>query len=1086
MISGPRYAFAALLSLLLLTVPNPGYNQVKGLIPSKYFSAKTSNAGTQNWSIVEDTRGVLYFGNAHGVLEFNGNEWRLIRLSNGSAARSLALADNGVIFVGGFNEFGFLLPNSKGQLGYTSLLPMVDDGVNDFGEVWSITAINDTVFFTTKRYLFCWANSALTYWENDEGRFYLSHNVGNKLIVQNIGIGLLQPKGGDLVPIKGSQHFIDKRIHAVIPHTTGYLVCTRSNGFFMVSMVGEEMKVNPFDELGPKAKALNKYFIDNTFYQGAALSHGLFALSSLEGDVLIVNSQWEVVDIIGKETIGIASKAYFLHQSTYGSLWLALDNGIAMVEVLSPFRYWNESRGINGVITDVAELRDTLYISTGSNIFFTPCNAPNPFELSLFTSVDESVEQAWEFLYFIPPVPNWESPYSITSPPNFDEEQAALLVGTSKGLYQLNGAKAHKISKYDGVLKLHQYRHDPTKLFLGLSSGLVLLEFSQGEWIDKGYQFGINNGVNEIGEDSDGNLWLSSNYFGLYYLPVALVNHDEPTAVELFGTEHGISSVGSIRIYDVYDPILFHTDGRLYQFNSATKVFEDYVFHSDSTSEGTEDEADYGLNYWESIEDDILTHMYVAHLTDTTTWFSTDLGVTRYMPEYIRDFNSIPSALITSVTAADSLIYGGTNLMYESSFSHNFAGSMPNPSSVVVYPSRISFANNTLIFNYSLPFVEGSKPSLFSYCLEGYDKEWSAWRTETKKEYTNLPPNSYVFKVKGRNVYGMESSVAEFHFTILAPWYRTYYAYLVYLILSVGLVVLIVKFYTYRLIQEKNKLEDIVRERTQEILVQKEEILVQAEHLKDANEWILSKNQELEAKKNQLEISDSTKNKFFRIIAHDLRNPISTAVSTTEYILSNFDNAEKDSVKTFVEKLHRLSLTTYSLLENLLDWSSSQMGQIRYNPIRVELSYMVTDSLDLVKSIIEAKRIEVIIDMPKSLEVYADENMLRTVIRNLISNAVKFTREGGCIKIKVHIKDDFCALSIEDNGVGMSEENKKNLFKIDRELKTLGTHNERGAGLGLIICKEFIELNGGTISVESQPEKGSVFTITVRLAGSVS
>jgi hypothetical protein len=137
--------------------------------------------------------------------------------------------------------------------------------MNDFGEDWGITTINDSVFFTSKQYLFCWANSTLTYWENDEGRFYLSHNVDSRLIVQNIGIGILQPKGGDLVPIKGSEHFIDKRIHAVIPHATGYLACTRSNGFFMVSVVGEEMKVKPFDELGPKAKALNKYFIDNTF-----------------------------------------------------------------------------------------------------------------------------------------------------------------------------------------------------------------------------------------------------------------------------------------------------------------------------------------------------------------------------------------------------------------------------------------------------------------------------------------------------------------------------------------------------------------------------------------------------------------------------------------------------------------------------------------------------------------------------------------------------------------------------------------------------------------------------------------------------
>ena len=1084
------FPYTSLVIALLLSIFSiKAVSQIKGLIPSQYYPAKEYKAGTQNWAIAEDARGVLYFGNAHGVLQYNGHDWQLIKLSNGSAARSLAIDDRGLIYVGGFNEIGLLLPDDKGQLGYRSLNSFVDVDAKDFGEVWKITTLNDSVFFTTQQFLFCWANNELTYWQNERGRFYLSHIMDNRLVVQSIGEGLLELVHGKLIPVKGGEHFVNHRIHTILPADNGYLACTRTNGFYLIQNDGERIRVSSLASLGSKAKALNRYFTKNTYYQGTTLLGGLFGFSSLEGDVLIVDGEWNTVDIINAETIGKASKAYYLHQSANGVLWLALDNGIAMSEVQLPFRIWDEGRGISGVITDVAQLRDTLYISTGSAVFCTSAKSQKPFELTQFTPIEASVEQAWEFLYFIPPCPQWQSPYSINSPPNFSEQDAILLVATSKGLFQLNGTKAQRVARYDVILKLHQYRKDPSKLYFGTPSGLAALQYHEGKWIDLGYQFDVHNGVNEIGEDADGGLWFSSNYFGLFNAPFPIGIKSDSSAVRFYGEGQGISSTRSIGIYDDYNPVLFEIDGRTYSYNSIADEFEAYVFEPIAESEIDENESDADSLFWRAINPDILTFLYVAHLTDTVLWFSTDLGINRYQHNGYRNFSQIPSPIITSVNVSDSVIYGGTNFFQHQPFNENFKGNLVDPSPIINHSHRIRFADNTLTFNYVLPFTEGVKPNTYSYFLDGYDKEWSAWKAENKKEYTNLQPRDYIFKVKSKNVYGIVSDAAEFHFTILRPWYRSYLAYVFYLILIIGLVTLIVMFYTYRLVQEKNKLEDVVRERTQEILVQKEEILVQSEHLKDANDWILAKNTELEeqkleleAKKNQLEISDATKNKFFRIIAHDLRNPISTAVSTTEYILSNFDSAENDSIKAFLEKLHRLSLTTYSLLENLLDWSSSQMGEIRYNPIRVELSFMVTDSIDLVKSMIDAKGIQVNLDLPETLEVFADENMLRTVIRNLISNAVKFTPDNGSIKISATEKGEYCELSVEDNGVGITEENLTNLFKIDRDYKTLGTHNERGAGLGLIICQEFVEQNGGKILVESKLGKGSKFTITVKLA----
>ncbi|HNS31150.1 MAG TPA: HAMP domain-containing sensor histidine kinase, partial [Tenuifilaceae bacterium] len=348
---------------------------------------------------------------------------------------------------------------------------------------------------------------------------------------------------------------------------------------------------------------------------------------------------------------------------------------------------------------------------------------------------------------------------------------------------------------------------------------------------------------------------------------------------------------------------------------------------------------------------------------------------------------------------------------------------------------------------------------------------------------------TYTFMVKSKNLYGIESVPAAFRFTISPPWYRTYLAYFSYFVLFLCIIIVVVKLYTYQLIREKDKLEGIVKERTQEILMQKEEILVQAEHLRETYDWMRAKNIELEyqkkafkKQKDQLEVSNATKNKFFRIIAHDLRNPISTLVGSTGFILTDIDSFDKDKMKRIIEELNKLSLTTYTLLENLLDWSTSQMGEIAFDPKPLELLSLVKENLELVKSKIDEKNIRMEIDIPENLMVLADENMIHNIIRNLITNAVKFTPDNGHIKIFAESKGELYHLSIADNGVGINKEHLENLFRLDKHVTTPGTHNEKGSGLGLILCKEFIERNGGTITVVSEPGKGSTFTITLKPA----
>jgi signal transduction histidine kinase len=1056
--------------------------QEKGLIQSKLFTPKEYRAGTQNWAIVEDHRGIMYFGNGRGVIEFNGETWNLIKLKNESSVRSLAVGKNGTVYVGGFNEFGYLQPSTLGELSYISLTPLISE-LLPIGEVWDINCFGDTIFFLSDRYIFRFVNGKHEFWESKTKSFYLSFSLNNEYYVQELGVGLLKFGDNSFHLIENGDYFSEIKIHSIFTHKDGLLIGSRSDGFYLYCNSNGNVKITPLDKVSKNGKRINDYFKTHSFYHGVSLTSNLFALSSISGNILVVNSDFDVVDIINHETIGIKSPTLYLYFSKQQSLWLALDNGICLVDVLSPFRYWNEDTGFSGVITDIARLDNFLYISTASGIFYT--TTQDEFKINNFVRVEGDFEQSWELLYFKKKdVKQFDKP--SPKPENYNEN-ILLLAATRKGLYEIKGSKSQKISNYDALLSIYQSKKDQTSLYLGLSSGLAQLSYINDKWYDKGKKFSVDSRINDIAEDSLGNIWLSSNHTGIYRVKNPLSVYPDSITVDFFDTSHGIPNLRYIWIVDQSNPLLFYIDNSYYFFCDSTNSFKPYV--SSRNDEESNDDSTDNLA-WARMWENVITEFYITHIGDSTPWFGANSGVYRYKKVAKRDYSFTYPAQIRLVSTGDSVLFYGTNTkICTADYGEEKARLCVNENPVINLGTVLKYKNNSITFYYSSPFFEGEKQTEYSFWLEGYDYDWSDWSIETKKEYTNLPPGNYRFKVKSKNLYHVESTAGEFVFVVLPPWYLTLYAFVGYVVFLGLLVVIIVRVYTYRLILEKDKLEVLVKERTQEILIQKEEILVQSEHLKEANDWISAKNLELEEqkrviefKKNQLEISDATKNKFFRIIAHDLRNPISTVVGTTSHILTNFELTDSKTTKKLIEDMSSLSMTTYNLLENLLDWSTSQMGELRFNPSILDLKSLITQNIELVKRKIESKNINLVFQVSDDIEVLADENMLQTVVRNLISNAVKFTFDNGTIEISANVVDDICFLSVKDTGIGISKENIKNLFRIDKDVRTYGTHNEKGAGLGLILCKEFIELNGGKISVTSEPQKGTEFIISLKLA----
>ncbi len=253
-------------------------------------------------------------------------------------------------------------------------------------------------------------------------------------------------------------------------------------------------------------------------------------------------------------------------------------------------------------------------------------------------------------------------------------------------------------------------------------------------------------------------------------------------------------------------------------------------------------------------------------------------------------------------------------------------------------------------------------------------------------------------------------------------------------------------------------------------------IVTQNEELKELNT-----NLEKKVEQRTLELRDlnATKDKFFSIIAHDLKNPFNTLMGFTELLLENLSDYSLDKLEEFIQILYDTSRHSYALLENLLEWSRSQTGRLEMNSEKIKIYDIFAENIDLLSNNASKKSISLVNNIDADAVAFADANMVRTVIRNLISNAIKYTRENGIITGSSVIKENMIEVSVIDTGIGISPENIEKLFKIDVNYSTNGTADETGTGLGLILCKEFINKNGGEIRVESELGKGSSFSFSL-------
>ena len=241
----------------------------------------------------------------------------------------------------------------------------------------------------------------------------------------------------------------------------------------------------------------------------------------------------------------------------------------------------------------------------------------------------------------------------------------------------------------------------------------------------------------------------------------------------------------------------------------------------------------------------------------------------------------------------------------------------------------------------------------------------------------------------------------------------------------------------------------------------------------------------LKESESRLRELNATKDKFFSIIAHDLKSPFNNILGFSDILVGQIHEKDYESIKEYARIIQNSSQRAFSLLVNLLEWSRSQIGLIKFSPEYIEIGLLINQVAQLLIESAQLKSIEMFIELPSKVICFGDKEMISTILRNLISNALKFTNPGGRIVISAERSPDEILFSVSDNGVGMKKEAMWKLFRIDASSSAKGTSGEKGTGLGLILCKEFVEKHGGKIWAESEYGKGSTFSFTVPVSQSI-
>lgn len=831
--------------IVLMIIASQAYAQINkfGYPIYKYYGLEDYTAGEQNWAVVKDTRGFLYVGNNdNGVLEYDGVHWRQIPVSNNSNVRSLAADTSGFVYVGAVGEFGILVPDAHGSLFYKSLLPMVDSCHREgLANVWKTYALDSATYFCSATKVFKYSSDTVIVIDLPEYSNF-THIVDGKMYVGQYFDGLLEYDHDTIFhPVKSNKlsktsvFVLDKVNDSIL------LVGTVAEGVFLLNR-------NSLTVQNVKFNVLNSFLKDNLLYH-ALLCSRYAAFATLNGGVLVTKDfqPTELYDNLFGLPEDQRVSFLYTENGLQSPLWASLNNGLIKIDWHLPFRILDNRNGLVGHVLDVLRYENSLYVATGSGLYKLEYEQYHPI---FHCILDEEV-------------------WSLDTITDFQTGNTQLLIGTTRGVYTLSrGGKPLPLEprviglpsldkKYYVFDTYVDYDRDRATVIVVHNNGYVVFEYKNSQWsfvTEEKLNAEIRS-VMKFGQY----YWLGSVFNGVFRVD------SDFSHLKKMGAEGGLENDGSYKFHLLNDKLYVIALDGLFCFSEEDDRFVRDTVLGDvllkMQMSGTLLQADQHHIYFGMFRDDVkrivrtdFNGTYTAYDTaifkrlpnvqfdciypdGDVIWLGCSKGLYAFFPNQKAELDPIPfNAVIRKV------ILKNNHLLYDGSGSFNHV--LPDEQNI-----ELAYSMNDITFAYSAPYFESEQLLLFSTMLEGYDSEWSKWDRKTERVYTNLPSGKYSFKVKVKNVYGVESKTEPFdfysnnnqsciEFRVLLPWYLSIYAFVGYLILFVLIIRFFVRLRTAQLERDKVKLEEIVEQRTAEVVKQKDEIELQRDEIADKNQSI--------------------------------------------------------------------------------------------------------------------------------------------------------------------------------------------------------------------------------------------------------
>ena len=834
--------------LILLLSPILLFGQVKliGKPSIRNYSKTEYKAGTQNWNIAQDTDGFMYFGNNEGVLRFDGISWEIIYYSP-DPLRSIYIDDENRIYIGYSNNFGLLERDQSGVYQFTSLKEKLPQEKQNFAEIWRIYEIRQGIMFQSFSGMYLLENEKLRHIE-PQNQFMYSFSVGERFFFQDYGVGLFEYYNWNKEQLPWSDMVKDKEIVSILnAGDNELLIGTNEFGFY-------NYRNGALRKWDTPASA---FVEENILYSAQQLSPSYYAFGTILNGLIICDNDGVIVQHLNLDNGLINNTVLSLFVDRDENLWLGLDNGIAYVEINSPFSYMDFSDGIgSGYCSNVQNGK--LYLGTNQGLFVRSFNPYSQMLNEPFKLVENTGGQVW----------------------SLQEKDGQLICGHNLGTYIIEGNLARRISSFPGAWKYIGLRNKPDYLLGGHYEGLAALKKTASGWEFYKKIKGFEESCRFLAEDATGNIWVSHGSKGVFRISLN-ESMDSVLSWRLYTEKDGLPQNEQNILLNFGGTWNISTTNGIYVYNNATDRFvPDEQFNELLEIDGQIKfvDTDNSGDLWFIAENEA----GMVHKNEDFTYTKISSPFRQLQEKFVNEFEFLYPYSNDHVFIALDNGFAHYSSRISKSYTNAFKTyitkvEIPNHDSVIYFPDlethhEFPFAKNEFRFYFTSPFYENTSQLEFSYFIENYSTEWSHWSGDNYRDINNLPEDKYIFKVKARNIYGIESEEAHFVFEITPPWYRSSMAYGMYGLFIVVLTIVLVWIIQRRV--ERSKDKERVKHKQE---LEKRETEYQQQALHTEKEIIRLRNEKLESEKLSLdkELANQTmsiiqKNKFLMKLIQEL------------------------------------------------------------------------------------------------------------------------------------------------------------------------------------------------------------------------